>query len=299
LRACNQGLVCDTCASVIETSKHVIDFLSDSPIAESFGFQWNKFPRVQLDSFSLDKRSEERFRLETNWDSTILGGKLVLDAGCGSGRFSEVAIKDGAHLIALDASEAVFAAQNNLAKNQNVIFVRADLRRLPFEDGVFDFVYCIGVLQHTSNPWQCIEELSRVTSVGGQIALTFYEKKIWTRLYSKYLVRPLTKRVPKALLLRLISSTSVIWFPITNRLFRLPGFFGKVFRFVIPVANYVDYTYTNSELQKVEAILDTFDMLSPEFDSPLKKTVVLDKLKSHNFVILSSHIKGNIRAEKK
>jgi hypothetical protein len=84
----------------------------------------------------------------------------------------------------------------------------------------------------------------------------------------------LTKRLPKALLLKVIEKTSPLWFPLTSFLFSLPGNLSRGFRFLIPVANYVEYIYTNPKIARDEAILDTFDMLSPSFDKPIKKSEI-------------------------
>jgi len=294
-----EQLRCSSCRNLFTFSDGIFNFLEDSPIAASFGFQWNQFPLVQLDSFSGDSRSRERFLNETKWDENTLKDKLVLDAGCGSGRFSEIALSFEPYLVMVDASDAISATKDNLSRNPKATFVKASLLALPFKDQSFDYVYCIGVLQHTSDPYKSIRELCRVTKIHGQLALTFYERTGWqTLLYSKYLVRPLTKRIPKKLLLGLISRTSVIWFPLTNVLFRLPGQIGRLFRFMIPIANYVNYLYSKTELQRTEAILDTFDMLSPEFDSPLKKDPVVRLLEENGFRILDYSQKGNLRAEK-
>jgi len=273
--------------------------LEDSPIATSFGFQWNQFPLVQLDSFSGDSRSRERFLDETKWDEETLKNKLVLDAGCGSGRFSEIALSFKPNLVMVDASDAINTTKENLGRNPNATFVKASLLALPFKDQSFDYAYCIGVLQHTSDPYKSIRELCRVIKIHGHLALTFYEKTNWkTLFYSKYLVRPLTKRIPKKLLLGLISRTAVVWFPLTNILFRIPGRTGRLLKFMIPIANYVNYSYSKPELQKTEAILDTFDMLSPEFDSPLKKDSVIQLLEKCGFRIVDSSQKGNVKAER-
>jgi hypothetical protein len=117
--------------------------------------------------------------------------------------------------------------------------------------------------------------LLRCLKVGGEITLTFYENSSWHVLfYSKYLIRPITKRLPKSSLLNFLEKTSAVWFPITKFLFSLPGILSQGFRFLIPVANYVEYSYSNSQIARDEAILDTFDMLSPSYDKPIKKSEV-------------------------
>jgi len=249
-------------------------FVPKENYAESFGLQWNRFANTQIDSKVGTTRSEVRFREETLWGEKDLAGKLVLDAGCGSGRFSEIALKLGASLIAVDYSSAVEASKQNLSAPDKLI-IQGDLAALPILNQTFDFIYCIGVLQHTSEPAKIVKELLRCLKIDGEITLTFYENSSWHVLwYSKYLVRPLTKRLPKALLLKVIEKTSLLWFPLTSFLFSLPGNLSRGFRFLIPIANYVEYKYTSPKIARDEAILDTFDMLSPSYDRPIKKSEI-------------------------
>ena len=267
-------LTCPNCSKGFPVVSEIPRFVPKENYAESFGLQWNRFANTQIDSKVGTNRSEIRFREETLWNERDLNGKLVLDAGCGSGRFSEIALKLGASLIAVDYSSAVEASKQNLSAPDKLI-VQGDLAALPILDQTFDFIYCIGVLQHTSEPAKIVKELLRCLKVGGEITLTFYENSSWHVLwYSKYVVRPLTKRLPKALLLKVIEKTSPIWFPLTSFLFSLPRNLSRGFRFLIPVANYVEYKYANPKIARDEAILDTFDMLSPSYDKPIKKSEI-------------------------
>jgi 2-polyprenyl-3-methyl-5-hydroxy-6-metoxy-1,4-benzoquinol methylase len=253
----------------------VLRFVSAENYAGSFGFQWNRFEKTQIDSSVKTNRSESRFLDETLWDSNVLNGKYVLDAGCGAGRFSEVALKFGANLIAVDFSSAVDTAFKNL-KSDSKLVIQADLSYLPIKSNSLDYVYCIGVLQHTKDPESIVRELIRCLKPDGELTLTFYENSSWhVRLYSKYLIRPVTKRIPSHFLLKLLIKTSVIWFPVTSWLFKLPRSISRVFRFIIPIANYVEYAYESREDALSEAILDTFDMLSPTYDRPIKKSTIL------------------------
>jgi len=104
---------------------------------------------------------------------------------------------------------------------------------------------------------------------GGEIAVTIYERKKWhTMLFSKYWLRPITKRMKKETLLNLIQGVMPVVFPITDVLFRIP-ILGRVFMFAIPVANYVHEKQLKRHQRFAWAILDTFDMLSPAFDQPM------------------------------
>lgn len=265
---------CVGCGLFIEIVNNIPRFVPRKNYAESFGLQWNQFKRTQIDSELGSSRSRDRFNEETQWTKRELENKLVLDAGCGSGRFSEIALSLGAHLIAIDFSSAVDAANKNLS-GKNASIIQGDLAKLPIANSSIDFIYCIGVLQHTSNPEQITQELLRCLKPGGELTLTFYENSSWhVKFYSKYLVRPLTKRIPVNLLLKLIVKSSGFWFPITSILFRLPSPLGRILRFMIPIANYVEFEYANKEDAKDEAILDTFDMLSPAYDRPIRKSEI-------------------------
>lgn len=274
LEVSGSQLRCTTCSIDFPVIGEIPRFVPKENYAESFGLQWNRFASTQIDSKVGTTRSENRFREETLWDESQLAGKLVLDAGCGSGRFSEIALKLGASLIAVDYSSAVDASKQNLSA-PNKLIVQGDLAALPVLDQTFDFIYCIGVLQHTSEPARIVKELLRCLKIGGEITLTFYENSSWHVLwYSKYVIRPLTKRLPKTLLLKIIERTSPVWFPLTSFLFSLPGNLSRGFRFLIPIANYVEYKYANPKIARDEAILDTFDMLSPSYDKPIKKSEI-------------------------
>ncbi len=86
-------------------------FVRQESYAESFGFQWNRFRQTQLDSHSGRDISRDRFLTATGWQPESLAGKTVLDAGCGAGRFAEIALSFGATVFAVDYSRAVEACQ--------------------------------------------------------------------------------------------------------------------------------------------------------------------------------------------
>ena len=242
-------------------------FVPRENYAQSFGYQWNKFKLEQIDSVNGTRLSANRFYAETGWTKEWLAGKWILDAGCGAGRFLDVASDSEAEVVGLDLSSAIDAARANLSGRANVHFVQASIYEPPFRSGVFDGCYCIGVVQHTPDPQRTMQSLPRVLRPGGQIAITAYERKSFTKLYAKYLVRPFTKRINKQRLLAAIKGSMPVLFPLTDLLFRIP-LAGRLFMFAIPVANYVhERTLTRSQRYDW-AILDTFDMLSPEYDQP-------------------------------
>jgi hypothetical protein len=63
-----------------------------------------------------------------------------------------------------------------------------------------------------------------------------------------------------------------IVFPLTEVLFRIP-LLGRLFRFAIPVANYVDAPLSLRQRYRW-ALLDTYDMLAPRYDQPQREAEV-------------------------
>lgn len=265
-------LICKNCSKKWVVRDHLLVQSGNEHYSSSFGFQWNRFQKTQLDSQQKQGRSEKRFFEETGWNAEFLADKIILDAGCGAGRFSEVALKYHGNVISIDASSAVFAAHKNLSKDRSIV-IQSDLESVPIKDASVNLIFCIGVLQHTQNPKDIVKELIRVLARDGEVVFTFYESKgLRTKLYSKYMVRPFTRKLNPEKLLRFIEISSHIWFPITRYLYSLPAGIGKVFAYILPFANYVNYSYTSKGQAREEAILDTFDMLSPKFDRPITKT---------------------------
>ncbi len=276
------SLVDDTGLDVIEEGILVSPTGSSYPIVRgvprlaigesygtSFGLQWNRFARVQLDSAAGTHYSRQRFEEETRWSSTDIAGKWIVDVGCGSGRFAEIAASYGARVIAMDLSSAVDAAHRNLRHHANIHVIQADLLHMPVRGTSISGIYCIGVLQHTPDPLISCKALVGLLPAGGKFAFTIYGRGPLTRLHAKYLVRPLTRRMRPERLLALIERSMPALFPATSVLYSLPRV-GRVFNFVIPVANYVDHYDSPADIRYQEAILDTFDMLSPRFDHPVK-----------------------------
>lgn len=235
--------------------------------AQSFGLQWNRFDRVQLDSASGDRSSTDRFVQEVGWGPE-LGGQWVVDAGCGAGRFAEVAASFGAEVLAVDISDAVEAAARNLRHLPNVHVVQADIAALPFRPEKIRNVFSVGVLQHTPDPPGVARSIVEFLGAKGRFSFTIYGRRPWTRLNAKYLVRPLTRRLPPKTLLGAIEKVMPVLFPVTTVLFRLP-LVGRVMRFCIPIANYTGYPGAQRTWLYQQAVLDTYDMLAPRFDRPM------------------------------
>lgn len=242
-------------------------FVSESNYADNFGMQWNHFQKTQLDSFSGQSISADRFWLATNWSPNDMKGQWVLDAGCGAGRFAEVALKAGANVVALDYSSAVDACYANLKHYSNLHVVQGDIYAIPFVQGAFPLVYSLGVLQHTPDVAKAFAALPPMVQNGGKLCVDYYWKRFRTMLHAKYLVRPITKRIAQPKLFRFLQRWVSSMLIVSQTLGRVP-IFGRVFKRLVPVADYTgDHPLTAQQL-KEWALLDTFDMLAPTYDNP-------------------------------
>jgi 2-polyprenyl-3-methyl-5-hydroxy-6-metoxy-1,4-benzoquinol methylase len=274
----------------IEIREGVILFVNNESYSSSFGQQWNYFSETQLDSFNGSNLTEKRFFDETGWSKDSLADAVVLDAGCGSGRFTEIAAKYARTVIAVDLSDAIFAIPKNVTNQGNVIRVHGDLRNLSLDFSKITHVFSIGVLQHTPKPYETLLNLTQSMHPGTKFAFTAYASRWYTPLHPKYLIRPITKHLPRKQLLSFLESALPKYFDFLMRLVR-PLRTRKLFKFLIPVALYPEFESDLTREKLIEfTILDTFDMWTPTYDSPLKskKTRKLLIPFSSNFEVISS-----------
>ena len=244
-------------------------FCSPDNYSDSFGYQWDLFDRTQLDVYSGVDHSQQRFYFETAWNPQELNHCSVLEVGCGAGRFSEVFLRTTTGVLhSVDYSTAVDVnLRNNSGYGERLQLAQASIYELPFADNSFDKIFCLGVLQHTPSFEDSVAALIAKVKVGGQIVVDFYPINGWyTKFHSKYLLRPITKRLPKPLLLKLIR-INIRWMMVLFDFLSALSL-GAFTRF-IPITDLRGFPSHLSPTQRLDwAVMDTFDGLSPEFDNP-------------------------------
>ena len=111
----NPLLHCAHCEASFPVISGIPRFVPATNYSGSFGLQWTRHRRTQLDSYVGKPFSEERLFTVTGWPRRMDGAK-VLEAGSGAGRFTEILCRTGTKVYSFDYSSAVDAnALNNSA----------------------------------------------------------------------------------------------------------------------------------------------------------------------------------------
>jgi len=168
--------------------ENVIDFSAAQTLdavqrrsEQSFQTEWTAYyPRLgwSTDELSIEK---EQFLGYTRAMSNFFSDKIVIDAGCGNGRYINVLNRISSPrpklIIGVELSDVILVAANNCASFDNVVFIKIDLNRLhQVLRKPVDYVYSIGVLHHTPNARQSFENLGKCVKKGGFFSVFLYGK---------------------------------------------------------------------------------------------------------------------------
>ena len=252
------GYSCPSCGRAFPEVRGLLRFVDQSNYADSFGYQWRQFDKTQLDDASRNF-SEPDFVKKTGLKPQDLKGKLVLDVGCGMGRFAEVATRWGARVIGIDLSAAAGVAAGNLS-DRDFTALQADVFALPFLPETFDCIYSMGVLHHTPDCEKAFKILPQYLKPGGTIAIWLYSGyNKWYRFSDQY--RKITHRMsPRALHRFFRVAVPILYW--LDRGLRVVPIVGK------PVAGLVHLVFpVNRQADPEARVLDTFDWYSPKYQS--------------------------------
>jgi SAM-dependent methyltransferase len=137
--------------------------------SRSFTWEWTRYPG----SLAEDQRV---FLEECQLEARDLKGKLVLDAGCGMGRYALVALSLGAEVVAADLSESWVRLLPAAREDARLHVVQGDLLKPPFRAGIFDLVYSHGVLHHTRDTREAFLAVAKLVKPEGLLSVWLYGK---------------------------------------------------------------------------------------------------------------------------
>lgn len=95
-------------------------------------------------------------------------GMRVLETGCGTGFYTEIFVKTGVELYAVDLAQNLLDKAIEHCAGLGVHFKLCDVEDMPYEDDFFDAVIGIRVLHHFDMP-SAFKEINRVLKPGGSI----------------------------------------------------------------------------------------------------------------------------------
>lgn len=154
--------------SFVNINENNVDWVT----VDSFGEEWKKFNSFADDD--LKTYGDDYFDIV---DSKIINKEsVVLDVGCGSGRWSKYLANKVKSIEAIDPSFSVITANAYLNDCPNVRITHASVDNIPFESENFDFVFSLGVLHHLPDTesaiFKCVEKIKK----NGYLLLYLYYK---------------------------------------------------------------------------------------------------------------------------
>ena len=230
--------------------------------SENFGNQWNKYRKFQLDSYNNKKISENRLQEAFPFPLEQLKGKRILEVGSGAGRFTEVLLKYGAIIDSFDFSNAIEANLKN-NESESLSLCQADIYNMPFKKLSYDYVICLGVLQHTPDPERSIDKLWEMVKTDGFVIIDHYRFK-WKSFWPPIggfgnVFRLIVIRLPFKMQMKVSDAFVRFYFPI-HWFFKDSKFMQHILFRISPVRFYYPWLgLDDREEYFMHAICDTHD----------------------------------------
>jgi 2-polyprenyl-6-hydroxyphenyl methylase/3-demethylubiquinone-9 3-methyltransferase len=134
------------------------------------------------------------FDRHVDWD-----GRAVLDLGCAGGFMAEALHDKGARVTGIDpAAQAVAAARVHAATTgRDIAYDTGVGEDLPYDDGAFDIVVCVDVLEHVTDLGRVLEEVARVLKPGGVFLFDTINRNMVSRLATITVAEDILRLLPK------------------------------------------------------------------------------------------------------
>lgn len=186
--------------SVVSGNRYAISnsiprFVMDKSYNPTWDFKWSKIDTGKGVNYRIADKSDRAYEMHDIFDRNnhegkafeYMRGKMVLDIGCGVGQYSYRSLKDyePSKLVALDLTGGVDIFRKIMLERfpeykSKMLLVQANVFQMPFRNETFDYVFSLGVLQHTGNTREAIKQTVRVLKEKGQINFWVYASEVVT-----------------------------------------------------------------------------------------------------------------------
>lgn len=147
-----------------------------------FQFQWKARKDGKFEADRLYGKSEadelNQFFDFLNLNIDQMQGKLVMDAGCGSGRLVRLLADrlagQAVEIVGIDLTASKERIADDALLLRNVTIVQCDILHLPFKENIFDIIWSGGVINLTGNIERAFRNLSSSLKPGGRLYLWVY-----------------------------------------------------------------------------------------------------------------------------
>jgi SAM-dependent methyltransferase/uncharacterized protein YbaR (Trm112 family) len=173
---------------------------------EHFRTQWENY--AQEDKvFGRDVEGSWKYFRDTLCPPEVpdswFEGRLVLDAGCGHGKFVDALSKRGIEIVAFDITPEVERVFSKLSGRPNAHVIQANILHPPFAPGTFDYVFSNGVIHHTPDTRAAFRSIGRLVRAGGYLGVWVYPFRSVVFDTVSQSIRFFTTRMPRWLLRQL------------------------------------------------------------------------------------------------
>jgi len=235
-------IMCKNCRNFVEIKNGILDYSNqynedidriDYANQAIFYNTWKLAPK-NYNSVPYDTEYEV---YKQNYK--IFDRKIVLDAGCGSGRafefISQFDIKLG---ILIDIGQSIELAQERFSNFYNfpILFIRANIRQMPLKNNSVDSIISNGVLHHVNDQGEVLEEFSKISKniiLVGIVTSDKFLGRIWIR---GNVIRKVLKKIKSTntlIFLAYLSSKVVFFFISIIHVFIRNKSFSALFEIVI------------------------------------------------------------------
>jgi 2-polyprenyl-3-methyl-5-hydroxy-6-metoxy-1,4-benzoquinol methylase len=116
--------------------------------------------------------------------------KDILDAGCGPNPYVSIELaKKSNRIVSMDISKGIIRTARMFAKKEklnNLTFIIADLKYLPFKESHFDIIICSDTIEHIINPDAAIKEMADSIKRNGEILFTIPNRWDFITLLARF-----------------------------------------------------------------------------------------------------------------